>query len=185
MCNGCELDAHQSLLSLPLKFAVTRYFAVTWNYCHWKHIAQRPLFWSSATYMCIYSFIGRMCDGFLCQRSDLSTQNPRDCITIKKWPFKEQNQVFPFLVANTQLYKRLCPSVRRKWSSSWKVGKQAFLILFVNVWVLGVGWGVNGGWVPLPTLPQRYCDSASLVFKTAYNFQMDGTGTLITLLDYR
>ena len=26
------------------------------------------------------------------------------------------------------------------------------------------GWGVDGGWMPLPTRPQRYCDPASLVF---------------------
>ena len=25
------------------------------------------------------------------------------------------------------------------------------------------GWGVNGGWMPLPTHPQRYRDPASLV----------------------
>ena len=24
-------------------------------------------------------------------------------------------------------------------------------------------WGVDGGWMPLPTRPQRYCDPASLV----------------------
>ena len=26
-------------------------------------------------------------------------------------------------------------------------------------------WGVHGGWMPLPTCPQRYCDPASLVLK--------------------
>ena len=31
------------------------------------------------------------------------------------------------------------------------------------VWVWGGGWGVDGGWMPLPTRPQRYCDPASLV----------------------
>ena len=33
--------------------------------------------------------------------------------------------------------------------------------LYVCVWS-GV-WGVDGGWMPLPTRPQRYCDPASLV----------------------
>ena len=29
---------------------------------------------------------------------------------------------------------------------------------------VGVGaWRVDGGWMPLPTRPQRYCDPASLV----------------------
>ena len=26
-----------------------------------------------------------------------------------------------------------------------------------------MGWGVDGGWMPLPTRPQRFCDPASLV----------------------
>ena len=26
-----------------------------------------------------------------------------------------------------------------------------------------MGWGADGGWMPLPTRPQRYCDPASLV----------------------
>ena len=32
----------------------------------------------------------------------------------------------------------------------------------VNVWE--GGWGMAGGWLSLPTRPQRYCDPASLVF---------------------
>ena len=32
----------------------------------------------------------------------------------------------------------------------------------VSVWE--GGWGEAGGWMPLPTRPQRYCDPASLVF---------------------
>ena len=32
---------------------------------------------------------------------------------------------------------------------------------------LGRALGVNGGWLPLPTRPQRYCDPASLVFVQA------------------
>ena len=33
-------------------------------------------------------------------------------------------------------------------------------MVFVYVWR---AWGIDGGWMPLPTRPQRYCDSASLV----------------------
>ena len=32
---------------------------------------------------------------------------------------------------------------------------------------LGGAMGVEGGWPPLPTRPQRYCDPASLVFSTS------------------
>ena len=38
-----------------------------------------------------------------------------------------------------------------------------FKILFVCVRVLGVGWGVDGSWMPLPTRPKRYCDPVPLV----------------------
>ena len=31
---------------------------------------------------------------------------------------------------------------------------------------LGGALGVDGGWLPLPTRPQRYCDPASLVIVT-------------------
>ena len=72
-----------------------------------------------------------------------------------------------FLVADTQLYKRLCPSVR------WSVRRSVTLKLktqetriynaavfiecvwvYVSVWEGGLGeaWG----WLPLPTRPQRY-----------------------------
>ena len=48
------------------------------------------------------------------------------------------------------------------------MGKEAFLKLFVYGSELGRGLGgalgVDGGWLPLPTRPQRYCDPASLVF---------------------
>ena len=87
--------------------------------------------------------------------------------------------VFMFLVADTQLYKRLCPSVR--WSvgpsvrpsvrpsirhgdrvEKWKNERFGyFLCMFVCGG--GGGWGVDGGWMPLPTRPPRYCDPASLV----------------------
>ena len=83
------------------------------------------------------------------------------------------------LVADTQLYKRLCRSVgpsvgplvrwcvRPSVTTSRKVGKRAFSKLFVFVSELerglGGALGVDGGWLPLPTRPQRYCDPASLV----------------------
>ena len=41
-----------------------------------------------------------------------------------------------------------------------KSGKMSVLDTFC-VW--GGGWGVEGGWMPLPTRPQQYCDPASLV----------------------
>ena len=84
---------------------------------------------------------------------------------------KLAKQVVPFLVADTQLYKRLCPSVSLlvRWSVGPSVprsvrghkskrGKTSILDGFC-VWM----WGVGGGWTPLPTRPQQYCDPASLV----------------------
>ena len=68
-----------------------------------------------------------------------------------------------FLAADTQLFKRLCPSVGP--SVRWSVGpsvrehesksaKTSVLDAFC----------VDGGWMPLPTRPQRYCDPATLFF---------------------
>ena len=40
-------------------------------------------------------------------------------------------------------------------------------VVIVCVWVcewVGWGWGEAGGWMPLLTRPQRYCDTASLAF---------------------
>ena len=86
--------------------------------------------------------------------------------------------LFFFLVADTQLYKRLCPSVRRSVrpsvTTSRKVGKRAFKKLFAYGSELGRGLGgalgVNGGWLPLPTRPQQYCDPASLVLSFFHSF---------------
>ena len=39
--------------------------------------------------------------------------------------------------------------------------------MYVCVWS-GV-WGVDGVWMPLPTRPQRYCDSVSLIIFSAEN----------------
>ena len=36
-------------------------------------------------------------------------------------------------------------------------------MFFLGRCVGGGAWGVDGGWMPLPTHPQRYCDPASLV----------------------
>ena len=86
--------------------------------------------------------------------------------------------MFPFLVADTQLYKRLCPSIRLSIGPSVrpsvrrsvrpsvrpsvrehesKSGKMSVLKLFVYVSVLervlGGVLGVDRGWLPLPTRP--------------------------------
>ena len=87
--------------------------------------------------------------------------------------FKDGRWVFNhlFLVADTQLYKRLCPSVRPSVRPSvgpsevieLKNGEMSVLDTFCVCLSVGVGWGVDGGWMPLPTHSQRYCDPASLV----------------------
>ena len=84
--------------------------------------------------------------------------------------------VSAFLVADTKLYKRLCPSLGPSVGRSVrplvrehesKSGKMSVLKRFVYVSVLervlGGVLGVDRGWLPLPTRPQRYCDPASLV----------------------
>ena len=43
-----------------------------------------------------------------------------------------------------------------------KVEKTVCVSVWEGGW--GEGWGEGGGWMPLPTRPQRYCDPASLVF---------------------
>ena len=63
-----------------------------------------------------------------------------------------------FLVADTQLYKRLCPSVGRSVEViESKSGKTSVLEAFVYVSVLegglGGALGVDEGWLPLPTRP--------------------------------
>ena len=83
-------------------------------------------------------------------------------------------KVIYFLVADTQLYKRLCPSVGLSVRPSVrrsvgplvrehesKSGKTSVLEAFCVCVCVGrrVGWGV--GYVP--TRPQQYCDPASLV----------------------
>ena len=75
-----------------------------------------------------------------------------------------------FLVADSQLYKSLCPTVRPSVRPSVgpsvrehesKSAKTSILDAFCACeWGT---WGVDGGLMPLPTRPQRYCDPASLV----------------------
>ena len=67
-----------------------------------------------------------------------------------------------FLVADMQLDKRLClyaPGSDHRVKSR----KMSVLDTFCACLSVGVGWGVDGGWMPLPTRLQRYCDPASLV----------------------
>ena len=48
-----------------------------------------------------------------------------------------------------------------------KSGKTSVLNTFcVCLCVEGEDWGLDKGWMPLPTCPQRYCDPASLVLIT-------------------
>ena len=69
-----------------------------------------------------------------------------------------------FLVAVTQLYKRLCPSIYPSVHRSvcntrvekWK--NERFRWFFLGMCVSGAAWGVDGGWMPLSTHLQRYCD---------------------------
>ena len=73
-----------------------------------------------------------------------------------------------FLVADTQHYMRLGPSVRPLVRKGRKVEQRAFWILFIYVCVWSGVRSVDGDWMPLPTRPQRYCDPASLVLKFFY-----------------
>ena len=59
------------------------------------------------------------------------------------------------------------PSVRQSVGPSVmlesKSGKTSVLDVFLGMCIAGGAWGVDGGWTPLPTRPQRYCDPTSLV----------------------
>ena len=73
-----------------------------------------------------------------------------------------------FLVADTQLYKRLCPSVRPSVGPleaviELKSGEIGVLDTFCICLSIGMGMGMDRGWMPLPTRPKRYCGPASLV----------------------
>ena len=54
-------------------------------------------------------------------------------------------------------------------------------VLSCIVWVLGIGWGVDGGWMPLPTRPPLYCDPASLVRRKITNFFLWGFASIFSV----
>ena len=71
-----------------------------------------------------------------------------------------------YLVADMQLYERLCPSVGPSVRPTVgpSVGKHESESGKTSVLdTLYVCLSVDGGWTPLPTRPQRYCEPASLV----------------------
>ena len=91
----------------------------------------------------------------------------------KKGKRREQGGRKPecFLVADTQLNERLCPSLRLSMHTCigllvhWSICPSAMIKLrsFGScLCVRGGDWGLVGGWRPLPTCPQRYCDPAHL-----------------------
>ena len=56
------------------------------------------------------------------------------------------------------------PLVLQHESKSGKTsGLESFCVCVCVGKGLGGALGVDGGWIPLPTRPQRYCDPASLV----------------------
>ena len=75
-----------------------------------------------------------------------------------------------FLVADTQLYKRLCLSVGRSVRPLVRLLVRGHKLKSEEISILDAicacEWGTCGvdwGWMPLPTRPQRHCDPASLV----------------------
>ena len=76
--------------------------------------------------------------------------------------------------------KRLCPFVgtsvrQQEWKSGITSIFEYFLRMFECVWE---SWAVGGGWMPLRTRPQRYCDSASLVKASCRSWSLlNYTGT--------
>ena len=72
-----------------------------------------------------------------------------------------------FLVADTQLYERLWPSVHLSAVIESQSGKMSVSRTFCECLCVGLGdRGVYWGWTPLPTRPQRYCDPAWLAFQS-------------------
>ena len=56
------------------------------------------------------------------------------------------------------------PSIRERESKSGEMSVlEAFCVCVCVEGGLGGAVGVDGGWLPLPTRPQQYCDPASLV----------------------
>ena len=86
----------------------------------------------------------------------------RDLQGLRRW-----YALFFFLIADTQLYRRFVrPSVGPTVMIESASGKTSVLDTFcVCVWESG-DWGAEGGWTPLPTRLQGYCDPRHLFFQT-------------------
>ena len=85
-----------------------------------------------------------------------------ESLRVKKYGYSQEWEYFnrdyslaSFLVAETQLYGRLCPSVTPS------VGARALVEKLETS--MGGALGVDGGWLPLPTHQQQYFDPVSLV----------------------
>ena len=88
----------------------------------------------------------------------------------------KQTRYISSLVADTQFYKRLCPSIGPSFSYSicWSMmiesksvkmcNYDATVMIFCACKLAWGGEGMDGGSMPLPTHPQQYCDPASLVY---------------------
>ena len=70
----------------------------------------------------------------------------------------EWAKVKRFLVADTQLYKRLCPSIGQSVDPSIREhkSKSRKVSAFDASVPLGGAFGPNGGWMPRPTHPQQW-----------------------------
>ena len=103
--------------------------------------------------------------------------SPYFCLSVKSksshlpttWSIPFYFQTCMFLVADSWIYKRLCPSVGSSvsqsvcWfvSKSWKVEKQLLKMCMS---------GRGGIWKPLPIHPRRYCNTSyRLVFSNNEN----------------
>ena len=107
---------------------------------------------------CAEWIIKCLLDGQTNRPTNNSTCNRSTVAHTKSLP-----QQFIFLAANTQLYKRLCPSV----PPSIHGNKLKSEMSIRDGFRVGRGGGGSvgcGGWTPLPTHPQRYRNPASLVF---------------------
>ena len=77
-----------------------------------------------------------------------------------------------FLVADMQLYKMDCsslglsthPSIGLSVCWSVMIESESGKLHILNTFCVCGGWGVDGGWMPLPTCLQQYWDPASLVW---------------------
>ena len=69
---------------------------------------------------------------------------------------------------NSSLLKTLyTASANSAWPQRINSPCTIFWILFMYVCVWSGVWGVDGGWMPLPTHPQRYCYPVSLYHVTS------------------